>query len=87
VATKTPDPRHRAVELIEQGLAESGCDTAPHLARWLIARLEATGLRITAAPALAEDPTASPLTDDSQPAPPNPAYTAARAALNDRTRT
>lgn len=80
-----PDARHRAVEVIEQGLTQSGCDTAPHLARWLIARLEASGLRVIATPALAEDPHADPRTDDSTAAPPNADYQAARHQLRSRT--
>lgn len=79
--TAKPDPRHHAIEVIEQELTQAGCDTAPHLARLLVARLEACGLRITPAPALVENPQADPRTDDSQPSPPNPEYAAAKAAL------
>jgi len=44
------DPRHRAVELLERVLADDGCSTSAHLARALVARLEAAGLVIRDAP-------------------------------------
>jgi hypothetical protein len=39
-----PDPRHRAVEAIERHLAHEGLAAAAHLARAVVARLEAAGL-------------------------------------------
>lgn len=79
-----PEPRHRAVQLIEAGLTEAGCDTSAHLARWLIARLEASGLLINDAP----HPTTNPDADWQQPTHPGQPtadYHAARNALRERT--
>lgn len=84
--TSRADPRHRAVEVIEAGLTEAGCDTSAHLSRWLVARLEAVGLIIRDTPRLAEDPVADPRTDPTTPGHPNADYAAARAALHERTR-
>ena len=44
------DPRHRAVEVFERALADTGCDIAAGVARELVARLEAAGLVIRDAP-------------------------------------
>lgn len=84
--TTKPDPRRRFIDLLETEADAAGCDTATHFARHVAARLDAIGLRITDAPALAEDPLADPRTDDSQPAPgPNAEYHAARQLLHERT--
>lgn len=81
-----PDPRRRFIDLLETEASAAGCETASHFARHVAARLDAAGLRITDAPALAEDPVSDPRTDDSQPAPgPSPEYHAARRQLHERT--
>jgi hypothetical protein len=51
VSTSAPDPRHRAVEVVERHLADEGLEAAAHLARALILRLESAGLVIHDAPA------------------------------------
>lgn len=51
MTASTPDPRHRAVELLERHLAAEEIPAPTHLARALIARLEAAGLVIQDAPA------------------------------------
>ena len=51
MTASTPDPRHRAVELLERHLAAEEIPAPAHLARALIARLEAAGLVIQDAPA------------------------------------
>ena len=86
--TKPPDPRRRFIDLLEAEATAAGCETSSHFARYIAARLDAVGLRITDAPALAEDPVADPLHDDSQPAAELPAvYVAAKLALAERNRT
>lgn len=49
MTASTPDPRHRAVELAERVLAAEECPAPAHVARVLIARLEAAGLTVQAA--------------------------------------
>lgn len=44
MTASAPDPRHRAVELLEEHLAREGIAAPAHLARTLISRLEAAGL-------------------------------------------
>ena len=51
MSTQTADPRHRAVELIERLLHAEDHPAPAHLARTLVARLEAAGLVIHEAPA------------------------------------
>lgn len=82
MTTKTPDPRHRAVEIIEHALTEAGCDTSPHLARWLVARLEACGLTIRPIPRPPTDPAANILTDPAVRGDYQAGAAAARAALH-----
>jgi hypothetical protein len=50
VTASAPDPRHRAVEAIERYLRDEGLGGAGHLARALVARLEAVGLVVQDAP-------------------------------------
>lgn len=86
--TKPPDPRRRFIDLLEQEATAAGCETSSHFARYIAARLDAIGLRITDAPALAQDPVADPRTDTTQPAAELPAeYVAAKQALAERNRT
>jgi hypothetical protein len=51
MSSSAPDPRHRAVELLEGVLVNEEHPAPAHLARVLVSRLEAAGLVIHDAPA------------------------------------
>lgn len=53
MTASAPGPRHRAVETLEGALADEEIPAPAHLARTLVARLEAAGLTVHDAPAAA----------------------------------
>ena len=79
MATK-PDPRRRFIDLLEQEATAAGCDTAPHFARHVAAKLDAAGLAIVAIPDH-QQPTGGHVI----PAEQHPEYVAAKQALAERT--
>lgn len=72
------DPRRRFIDLLEQEATAAGCDTAPHFARHVAARMEALGLHVLAEPDPGPPETGRPVTADAVPE-----YVTARRALKE----